>query len=60
MRTARAVFSAYTPPYYRSSVGENMDELVQRITEYAASVDEANKRTLDPIVIELMSDRGLT
>jgi hypothetical protein len=25
-----------------------MDELAQRITEYAATVDEANKRTLDP------------
>ena len=42
------------------SVGENMDELAQRITEYAATVDEANKRTLDPIIIELMRDRGLT
>jgi len=42
------------------SVGENMDELAKRITEYAATVDEANKRTLDPIIVELMRDRGLT
>jgi len=33
-----------------------MPELAQRITEYAASVHEANKRTLDPIIIELMRD----
>jgi hypothetical protein len=37
-----------------------MDELAQRITDYAATVDEANKRTLDPIIVELMCDRGLT
>jgi len=37
-----------------------MDELAKRITEYAATVDEANKRTLDPIIVELMRDRGLT
>ena len=37
-----------------------MDQLAQRITEYAATVDEANKRTLDTIIIELMRDRGLT
>jgi hypothetical protein len=40
-----------------------MDEPAQRITdvyeEYAATVNEANKRTLDPINIELMRDRGL-
>lgn len=35
-----------------------MDQLAQRITEYAATVDEANKRTLDTIIIELMRDRG--
>lgn len=45
---------------HRWSVGENMDELAQHITEYAATVDEANKRTLDPIIIELMRGRGLT
>jgi hypothetical protein len=45
---------------HRRSVGENMDELTQRITEYAATVHEANKRTLDPIIIQLMRDRGLT
>jgi hypothetical protein len=37
-----------------------MDELAQHINEYAATVDEANKRTLDPIIIELMRGRGLT
>ena len=42
------------------SVGENLDELGQRITEYAATVDEANKRTLDAIIVELMRDRDLT
>jgi hypothetical protein len=35
-----------------------MDELAQRIPEYAATVDEANKRTLDPIIVELMRGRG--
>ena len=39
------------------SVGENMDELAQRITRYAAIVDEANKRTLGPIIVELMRSR---
>ena len=39
------------------SVGENVPELAQRITDYAASVHEANKRTLDPIIVELMPDR---
>jgi hypothetical protein len=39
-------------------VGENTDELAQRITEYAATVGEANKRTLDPVIIELMRQRG--
>jgi hypothetical protein len=34
-----------------------MPELAQRITEYAASVHEANKRTLDPIIVELMPNR---
>jgi hypothetical protein len=34
-----------------------MDQLTQRITEYAATVHEANMRTLDPIIIELMRDR---
>jgi hypothetical protein len=38
-------------------MGENMNELTRRITEYAATIDEANKRTLDPIIIELMRDR---
>lgn len=42
------------------SVGENANELAQRITDYAAMVDEADKRTLDPIIAELMRDRGLT
>jgi hypothetical protein len=37
-----------------------MDELAHRITDYAVTVDEANKRTLDPFIIELMRDRGLT
>lgn len=37
-----------------------MDELAEHIAEYAATVDEANKRTLDPVVIALMGDRGLT
>jgi hypothetical protein len=37
-----------------------MDELAQRIAEYAAKVHEANKRTLDPIIIELIGGRGLT
>jgi hypothetical protein len=41
-------------------MGENMDELAHGITEYAATVHEANKRTLDPIIIEWMRDRGLT
>jgi hypothetical protein len=41
-------------------VGENIDELAQRITEYAATIHEANTRTLDPIIIELARDRGLT
>jgi hypothetical protein len=45
---------------YPQTVGENVDELAQRITEYAATVDEANKRTLDPIIVELMCDLGLT
>jgi hypothetical protein len=40
-------------------MGENVDEFMQRITEYAATVHEANKRTLDPIIIQLMRDRGL-
>lgn len=31
-----------------------MDELAEHIAEYAATVDEANKRTLDPVVIALM------
>jgi hypothetical protein len=42
------------------SVGERTAELTQLITEYAASVHEANKRTLDPIAVEMMRDRGLT
>jgi hypothetical protein len=37
-----------------------MDQLAQRIAEYAATVHEANKRTLDPFIIELMRDRGRT
>jgi hypothetical protein len=36
-----------------------MDELAQRIAEYAAAVDVANKRTLDPIIIELLRDGEL-
>lgn len=39
---------------------ENAENLAQRLIEYAAAVDEANRRTLDPIVIELMSDRRRT
>lgn len=46
-------------PDYHCSVVENMDELARRTTEYAAEVDEANKRTLDPIIIELLRDREL-
>lgn len=42
------------------SVGDNTDELAQRITDYAATVDEANKRTLGPVIVELIRDRGLT
>ena len=34
-----------------------MAELAEYLTEYAATVDEANKRTLDPVVIELMGGR---
>ena len=37
-----------------------MDELAQAINDYAATVGEANKRTLDPFIIELMRDRGVT
>jgi hypothetical protein len=37
-----------------------MDELAQRITKYAEEVHEANKRTLDPIIIELLRDRERT
>jgi len=37
-----------------------MDELAERITKYAATVDVANKRTLDPIIIKLLRDRELT
>jgi hypothetical protein len=37
-------------------MGANADNLAQRIIEYAAAVDQANSRTLDPIVIELVND----
>jgi hypothetical protein len=41
-------------------VEEDMENLAQRITEYAAAVDEANRRALDPIVIALMKNRQRT
>jgi len=36
--------------------GTETAELIEYLTEYAATVDDANKRTLDPVVIQLMGD----
>ena len=48
----------------RLTIGDRWEstwiQLAQRITKYAEEVHEANKRTLDPIIIELLRDRERT
>lgn len=43
-------------PYDSSLVDDDAQNLAPRITEYAAMVDEANRRTLDPILVEFIND----